>query len=207
MSYLTSKLKPTLARRARFYALYLCRSIDDPKMQTYPGSNRWLHDHAMIVLDAPLNQESDVFEDQVRVMEFDQYCESVELHLLLIGMSITEDEFIKPDFPYPHPPVEITYVRVTRLGRFYARLPYPLQVAMIFTMEKVSQLASAWSRYKWIGSFVALVLGFTGWSKTHQFSGLLVVGSTLGGLVVTWLLSTIASYFGAEHHGMLGDDP
>jgi len=139
-------------------------------------------------------------------MEFDQYCESVELHLLLTGMSDTEVQFIKPDYPYPHPPVEVSFVRVTRLGRLYVRLPYPIQVGMIFTMEKVSQLVSAWSHYKWIGSFIALVLGFTGWNKTHQLSGLLVVGSTFGGLFATWLLSTIAGYFGAEHHGILGDD-
>lgn len=207
MSYLTSKLKPSLTRRARFYALYLRRCVDNPKTLAYVESNRWLREHATVVLDAPLREKSDLFEDQVRIMEFDHYCEWVELHLVLTGMCVTEDEFIRPDFPYPHPPVEMSFVRVTRLGRLYLRLPYPLQVAMIFTREKIAQLVAAWSRYKWIGSFVALVLGFTGWSKTHQFSGLLVVGSTFGGLFATWLLSTIASYFGAEHHGILGDDP
>lgn len=199
MGFLESKLKPSLSRRARFYALFLQHCIDDPETQTYPPSP-WFRAHAAVVLDMPLNEKSELFDDQVKVMEFDQYCEFVQFHLMFSKMLDSEDQFVKPVYPYPHPPIEVTFMRVTRLGRFYLRLPYALQVTMIFTMEKTSQLVSAWGRFKWIGSFIVLVLGFTGWNKTHQLSGLLVIGSTFGGLLATWIISTIASYFGAEHY-------
>lgn len=199
-------IRTSTRQDARFYAAYLQYCLDHLKT-SFGYTYLWLKDHAAIVMGTPLIENSEDFDEQLRTAEFHKYCDAVDLYLIYINMYRVEDEFIKPDHPYPIPPVEVSYVRVTRFGRFYLRLPFWLQVAMVYTIEKVMSFAFAWKRYKWLGSLTGLVIGLTGWNKTHQISSLLVLGSTLAGLLTAWLVSAVTGYLGGDDHGLVGNDP
>ncbi|MBL8403837.1 MAG: hypothetical protein JNL16_04765 [Dechloromonas sp.] len=148
----------------------------------------------------PIENDPTTFTEKVRLRNFSRYC--------LAGM----DFLVRAKFCYyaeevidnGHYPMDVQYLRITRLGSVYAHLPLIIQRAVIYCIDKAFWVSGFVAKYKWLGTTMSALVAGVGWLRTHDISGYLVALSVAVGVVAMLIANWL--HGGSSTEGGSSDD-
>jgi hypothetical protein len=146
-----------------------------------------LRPESAILFGRPVDLDAKNFDEKIRQRDFTRYCRSLEAFSLRTKFCAEVEELFDDGFGMGIR--EIHYLRVTRLGKLYLRLPQKVQRGVVYSVLRLVRAVAFTKRYKWVGSAVSAAVGVFGWVRTHDISGYLVVVAAVAGLLGMWIAS------------------
>ena len=144
--------------------------------------------------DSPIESDPTAFEEKIRKRNFTRYCQALVVFLEKMKFVYYEPDIIDNGI-YPQ---EIHYLRPTRLGALYSRLPFWMQHSLFFVLESAYWAAELVRRYKWVGTTVSITVAFIGWLKEKDISAYLVAISAIVGVIAVLLANWLHGAGDAE---------
>jgi len=125
--------------------------------------NRFNH----ILEGRPLDINLDDSEEKMRIKKFDKYAKEMLQFLVLTCFCQLNTEMVDMGTRAIY---EVDYVRLTKFGHAFLRLPAPIQRHLFRVIKWIYLLAKNVKKYKWVATAVSTSVGLIGWMKGHDLS-------------------------------------
>jgi hypothetical protein len=136
--------------------------------------------HASHILDGQLiPDDSESYADKVRWHHFCELCEAAEYVLLILKMlrRVTE---LSDNFGHP---TEMVYLRVTKLGAAYKKLPRIMKLCVVMGATNGLWCVQTIKKYRWLATIVSVLTTVFKWISAHTLTTPAIYAAILLGIV------------------------
>lgn len=135
--------------------------------------------------------DSSEFAEGIRARNFLRYVSAALDFLLAVRMCVLDHRILDVGMRAPQ---DVSYVKVTWFGRFFAAAPFFVQFFLVKVLQGLLFCVRALRKYRWIFSVVSVLFASFSWLKAHHITGFILVMAIFIGLaaavIVAWLAET-----------------